>query len=183
MAPTSIQMQGFILNSKNYESCSITMKAFLQIHECWDIWDWLCWTRSIWCRYYDECTEEPTWRMKEGEQCLILDLEPSWLLYFAKNYRWKSVEQAWDILKLAYQSNDKVKTVTLQTLRRECENLKMKDTENIDQFITRVMGVVNQLRASCEDLAEQKIVEKVLMRLLKKFAKVIIVLEESKDLC
>jgi spore germination protein YaaH len=37
-----------------------------------------------------------------------------------------------------------VKTVKLQNLRRDFENLKMKDIESVDTFMTQVMSVVNQ---------------------------------------
>jgi hypothetical protein len=39
-----------------------------------------------------------------------------------------TTKQAWDILKSAYQGNDKVKTVKLQTLRTQFETLKMIET-------------------------------------------------------
>jgi len=52
---------------------------------------------------------------------------------------------AWDILKVTYQGNDKVKTVRLQTLITQFETLKMIDSKSVDQFMTKVMGAVNQL--------------------------------------
>ena len=45
-----------------------------------------------------------------------------------------------------YQGVTKVKNVMLQNLRRDFENLKMKDNETVDNFMTQVMSVVNQLR-------------------------------------
>jgi hypothetical protein len=37
----------------------------------------------------------------------------------------------------------KVNTVKVQNLRRDFENMKMKDNESIDSFMTQVMNVVN----------------------------------------
>jgi hypothetical protein len=37
-----------------------------------------------------------------------------------------SAKESWDTLDLAYQGNEKVKTVQIRTPRRECEKLKMK---------------------------------------------------------
>jgi hypothetical protein len=45
----------------------------------------------------------------------------------------------------------------------------MKETENINQFMTKVMGVVIRLRIHGEKIEDQKIVEKVLRSLPKKF--------------
>ena len=45
--------------------------------------------------------------------------------------------------------------VKLQNLRRDFENLKMKDNEIVDNFMTQVMNVVNQLRQYGEYLSDQ----------------------------
>jgi hypothetical protein len=91
-------------------------------------------------------------------------------------------KQAWDILKSAYQGNDRVKTVKLQTLRTQFETLRMTESENVDQFMTRVMGIVNQIRLTGEAITDQRIVEKVLRSLPKKFEMVVTTILESKDL-
>ena len=38
-----------------------------------------------------------------------------------------------------------MKNVKLQNLRRDFENMKMKDSETVDNFMTKFMSVVNQL--------------------------------------
>jgi hypothetical protein len=63
-----------------------------------------------------------------------------------------SSKQAWDTLETSYQGVSKVKTVKVQNLRRDFENLKMKDSESVDSFMTQVMNVVNQLRKYGDDL-------------------------------
>jgi hypothetical protein len=52
-------------------------------------------------------------------------------------------KQAWDILKSSYKGNDRVKTVKLQTLRMQFETLRMTESKNVDQFMTRVIGIMN----------------------------------------
>ena len=49
-----------------------------------------------------------------------------------------------------YKRNDKVKTIRLQTLRIQFEILGMIELESVDQFMTKVMGIVNQLRINGE---------------------------------
>ena len=58
----------------------------------------------------------------------------------------KSLKKSWDTLETCYQGVTKVKNVKLQNLRRYFENPKMKDSETVDNFMTQVMNVVNQLR-------------------------------------
>ena len=38
------------------------------------------------------------------------------------------------------------------------ETLKMTESENINQFMTRVMGIVNQIMLTGEDIPDQRIV-------------------------
>jgi len=64
-------------------------------------------------------------------------------LIFSKITGIVTSKQAWEILKLAYQGNDRVKTMKLHTLRTHFETLKMTESKNVDQFMTRVMGIVN----------------------------------------
>jgi hypothetical protein len=93
-----------------------------------------------------------------------------------------TAKQAWDILETAYQGTSKVKIAKLQALRREFENLQMKDSDSIDQFTYRVTELVNQIRQNGDELVDQKVVEKVLRSLPRKFDAIVVVIEESKDL-
>jgi hypothetical protein len=62
----------------------------------------------------------------------------------------------------------------------------MTESENVDQFMTRVMGIVNQIRLTGEAIPDQRIVEKVIEKVLrslpKKFEMVVTSILESKDL-
>ena len=59
----------------------------------------------------------------------------------------------------------------------------MIEIESVDQFMTKVMGIVNQLRVNGEkELTNQRVVEKVLRCLPMKFAMVVTTILELKDL-
>jgi hypothetical protein len=62
------------------------------------------------------------------------------------------------------------------------ETLRMTESGNVDQFMTRVMGIVNQIRLIGEAIPDQRIVEKVLRSLPTKFEMVVTTILESKDL-
>jgi hypothetical protein len=76
---------------------------------------------------------------------------------------------AWDILETCYQGLSKVKTVKLQKLRRDFENMKMKHNESVDTLMNQVMSVVNLLRQYGDDVENKRVIEKVLRSLPKKF--------------
>ena len=56
--------------------------------------------------------------------CILNSLDDS---TFPKINAAKNAKAIWDILKVVYQGNDKVKMVRLQTLRTQFETLKMTE--------------------------------------------------------
>ncbi|KAL4364030.1 hypothetical protein GQ457_04G017220 [Hibiscus cannabinus] len=91
-------------------------------------------------------------------------------------------KQAWDILKQEYLGNKKVIIVKLQTLHRDFETLTMKDKESVQEFLSRVFGIVNLMKSYGEILSNEIVVSKVLRSLISKFDHVVVVIEETKDL-
>ncbi|XP_058211420.1 uncharacterized protein LOC131323584 [Rhododendron vialii] len=91
-------------------------------------------------------------------------------------------KKAWDILYNEHRGNLKVKTIKLQSLRRDYENFKMKDSELLNDYFSRLMDVVNQMKTYGEDVATQKIVEKILINLPKKFDPIVAIIENTQDL-
>jgi hypothetical protein len=91
-------------------------------------------------------------------------------------------KQAWETLQNAYQGNNKVKLVKLQLLRRDIENLQMKESESVNDFFTRTMSLVNQIRTNGDTLEDQRIIEKTLRSLPPRFDPIVVAIEESKDL-
>ncbi|XP_022003035.1 uncharacterized protein LOC110900455 [Helianthus annuus] len=94
----------------------------------------------------------------------------------------KTSKEACEILHKAYRGENKVKMVRLQTLRCEFDALKMKDSESIEDYINRMAVIVNQLRLNEERIEEQRIVEKILRSLTRKYELVVVAIEESKDI-
>jgi len=72
--------------------------------------------------------------------------------------------------------------VRIQTLRSEFDTLKMKDLESIGDYLNRVISIVNQLKVNGEKIENQRIVEKILRSLIRKFESTVVAIEESKDL-
>ncbi|GAA0185323.1 hypothetical protein LIER_32611 [Lithospermum erythrorhizon] len=53
-------------------------------------------------------------------------------------------KEPWDTLKEEFEGNAKVREVKLQTLWRELENTKMRDSKTIKEYYTRLKEIVNQ---------------------------------------
>ncbi|XP_024961559.1 uncharacterized protein LOC112501997 [Cynara cardunculus var. scolymus] len=58
----------------------------------------------------------------------------------------------------------------------------MRETDSIEEFYNRLIAIVNQMRLNGERLDDQRIVEKILRSLTRKFECVVLAIEESKYL-
>ena len=66
-----------------------------------------------------------------------------------------------------------MRLIKLNNLRREFENLKMKDGESVKDYSSKVMEVVNQMKIYGDTILDQRIVQKVLVSLTKDFDTII----------
>ena len=57
--------------------------------------------------------------------------------------RCKTTKESWYKLKIIYEGESKVKESKLQTYKGQFESLKMKEEENIGEYLLRVDEVVN----------------------------------------
>ncbi|XP_017406407.1 uncharacterized protein LOC108319695 [Vigna angularis] len=64
---------------------------------------------------------------------------------FEKIANAKSTKEAWEILKVAYKGDTRMKQVRVQAIRREFEHMEMDENEGVAEFIARVQKMANQL--------------------------------------
>ncbi|XP_039127023.1 uncharacterized protein LOC120263212 [Dioscorea cayenensis subsp. rotundata] len=94
----------------------------------------------------------------------------------------KTAHEAWEVLRKQCQGTSKVLSVRIQALRQDFETLQMGDDEAVQDYISRVISVVNQVKALGHKLKESDVVSKVLRSLAPKFDWVAVAIEESKEL-
>ncbi|CAJ2634874.1 unnamed protein product [Trifolium pratense] len=113
----------------------------------------------------------------------------------AKNYLFQAIDRTiletilnrdtardiWISMHLKYQGSTKVKRAQLQALRREFEILAMKETESVDEYLSRTLAIANKMTAYGETMDQVKVVEKVLRSMTSKFNYVVCSIEESND--
>ena len=101
---------------------------------------------------------------------------------FTKIMNLETPKQVWEKLKEEYEGGERVKKVKILTLKREFELMKMKESETLKEYTSRLMNVVNQRRLLGEDFPDQLVVEKILIFIPQKFEAKISAIEESCDL-
>src|ERR1044072_6127155 len=101
---------------------------------------------------------------------------------FEKNFDSMTLKEAWDTLVRCYNGDTSVKKVKLQSLRKQYENLNMKNNEKVSKYISRVILITNEMKAYGETLFEQVIIKKVLRSLTPQFDYIVVAIKHSKDL-
>ncbi|PKA47383.1 Retrovirus-related Pol polyprotein from transposon TNT 1-94 [Apostasia shenzhenica] len=101
---------------------------------------------------------------------------------FPRIIRAKTAKEAWDILKGEFEGDEKLQAVKLHSLKRQFENLKMRDGETMTEYFSRIIELVNQMKGTGEDIKDQRVVEKILVSLPPAYDDIVAIIEESKDL-
>lgn len=74
-----------------------------------------------------------------------------------------TAKNAWEILQEEFQGSVKLRNIRHQTLSREFENFKLKIYETVQECCGRLKELVNQMRAYGDEIAYQRVVEKILV--------------------
>ena len=163
-----------VFKGENYEYWSIKMKTLFKSQDLWDLVE----------NGYHDPDEEA--RLKENKK---KDAKALFFLQQAMHETLFSIiaatttsKQAWTELQKEFQGSTRVITVKLQALRQEFETVSMKHNEAVQEFISRMMAVINQMRVFGDNVDNQRVVAKVLRSLTSRFDHVVAAIEESKDL-
>ena len=143
MSMSNTQLPQF--NGKNYDYWATTMKALLASQDLWEF---------VEDGFEEPADEDEINNLTQAEKKLLKsykkkDSKAFYFLYqavhesvFPRIATAKTSKEAWQTLKIAYQGMEKVKIAKLQLLRRDFENICMKESDNIDSFFTHVIGLV-----------------------------------------
>jgi transposase InsO family protein len=96
--------------------------------------------------------------------------------------RAKTSKEAWSILQQEFEGDSKVRTVKLQSLKRDYENERMKENESLNEYFNRLSELVNQMKSHGDTIEDRRIVDKILISLTARFDPMVAVIEETKDL-
>ncbi|CAM8935017.1 unnamed protein product [Rhodiola kirilowii] len=91
-------------------------------------------------------------------------------------------KEAWDILQTAFEGTDKVRNSRMQAVTTRFEEMKMKESETITEYNTRVLELSNEASALGKPIDEERLASKVLRSLPPRFAMKVTTIEEMHDI-
>lgn len=94
----------------------------------------------------------------------------------------ESSKALWDVIKDRYIGVDRVKEARLQTLGVKFDQLRMNESETIDNFSEKLSGISSKSAALGSVIDESKLVKKFLKSLPRKFIHMVASLEHILDL-
>ncbi|KAI5336607.1 hypothetical protein L3X38_015875 [Prunus dulcis] len=167
---------------KNYSQWSIQMKVLYAAQDLWEV------VENGFVEPNDQAvlTQQQLTELKEtrkkDKKALFFIFQAVDEAIFERISSCTTSKQAWDTLFASYKGEEKVKMARLQTLRGEFDMLRMKESESVEDYFNRVISLVNQLRINGEKIEDQKVAEKILRSMSRKFEYIVVAIEESKDL-
>ncbi|KAK1660307.1 hypothetical protein QYE76_048469 [Lolium multiflorum] len=94
----------------------------------------------------------------------------------------KSAKDAWETIKTLHQGHARVREAHLQTLTKSYEDLKMEESETVDQFAARFVTLINAIRGYGEKLDEVKNVRRFLRAAPARHMQIVTSIEQCLDL-
>ena len=171
-----------IFNGENYDFWRVKMETYFSSQDLWDIIE-EGFTIPADTSALNASQEKELKKNKQKNSKALFTLQQAVTdPIFPRIMGAKTAKEAWNTLQEEFQGSVKVRAVKLQSLRRDFELLKMKESETVKDYYSKVKEIVNQMRAFGEDILDKKIVEKILITMPQKFDPIVTTIEETKDL-
>ncbi|VFQ73165.1 unnamed protein product [Cuscuta campestris] len=180
-----------LLRCHNYNFWKGRMRAFLK-SQGGGVWRTVetGWTEPI--KYSDDLTTSTIKKFEDYSRAEVLAAEHNdkalnaiFGAVDATQYRLISncisAKEAWDILEVTHEGDEKVKIAKYQILMTQYENLRMDEKEIIVEFHGRVRDLANQAARLQELFPESKLVLKVLKSLPERFDMDVKAISQSHD--
>ncbi|XP_076904526.1 uncharacterized protein LOC143560001 [Bidens hawaiensis] len=154
-----------MLTATNYTVWAMRMNIVLKVHKVWDT-------------IGSDLAED---EKKDLAIALLFRSIPENLIMQVGNQ--ETAKDLWAAIKSCHLGADRVREARLQTLTTEFDNLKMRDSESIDDFARKLSSLASKSVALGEEIEETKMVKKFLKTLPRsKYIQIVASLEQVLDL-
>jgi len=172
-----------VFDGQNYHMWAVRMEAYLEASDLWEAVE----------EDYDvlPLPDNPTMaQIKNNKEMKRRKSKARATLFaavssniFTRIMTLKTAHEIWFLLKKEYDGNERVKGMQVLNLLREFEMQRMKESETIQEYSNKLLGIVNNIRIlGTSDFLDSRIVQKILVTLPEKFEATIASLDNSRDL-
>ncbi|KAJ9540170.1 hypothetical protein OSB04_026676 [Centaurea solstitialis] len=168
---TSVREQGNVLlqcpklTETNYTTWTLLMETILKAHSLWETID-----------VKDAVDEKKAYTSK----AMIFQTLPEDVLMQVAQC--STTKEVWDSIKVRFIGVDLVQKARSQTLRSELESLKMKESETVSSFASKLSNMKAIFTNLGTTLESKIIVRKLLNSVPKKFLPIVATIEQYQDL-
>ncbi|CAN6704528.1 unnamed protein product [Malus baccata var. baccata] len=173
-----------IFNGENFDFWQIKMKTIFIAH---DLWDMVETGYNPPVKKEDE--ELTVAELKQLKENMIKDAKALGIIQgsvsdeiFPRIAILETVKEAWDILKQEFIGDKQVRSVKLQSLRRDFEYTRMSEHESFSLYLVRLLDLITQMKIYGESIGNQRIVQKLLISLPRSYDSIVAVIENTRDL-
>ncbi|GJT27400.1 zinc finger, CCHC-type containing protein [Tanacetum coccineum] len=161
----NVSLQCPNLTETNYTTWALLMETILKAHGLWKTID----TKDT----VDE-------KKSHTSKAMIFQTLPEDVLMQVAQC--STTKEVWDSIKVLFIGVDLVQKARSQTLRSELESLKMKESETISGFASKLSSIRAKFRNLGTTLESKIIVRKLLNSVPKKFLPIVATIEQYQDL-
>lgn len=152
--PDMIQTSVPFFKGENYDRWSVKMSTLFKSQNLWSIVE-----EGV----PKEGTDAEKMEKKEKDaKALYLIHQAVDESIFDRIVRFTTAKEAWEHIQQEFMGSTKMMSVRRQTLRQKFEVLQMKEEETVQQYITRVLAIVNQIKGLGFELTDEEVVSKVM---------------------
>ncbi|XP_039683634.1 uncharacterized protein [Medicago truncatula] len=94
----------------------------------------------------------------------------------------KSAFEIWNIFKIEYEGDERIRGMQALNLIGEFEMQKMKESETIKEYANKLISIANKVRLLGSELSDSRIGQKILVTVPERFEATITSLENTKDM-
>ena len=146
----SSSIKCLMLTSSNYTVWAMRMKILLKVHKVWEVIE----------------TESADGDKNDMATALLFQSIPEALILEVGEL--DTAKKVWDAIKLRNMGAERVNDARLKTLMAKFDRLKMKDSDNIDDFAGKLSELSSKSAALGANIEEPKLVRKFLKCLPRK---------------
>jgi hypothetical protein len=171
-----------VFDGESYEYWSIKMKTLLISQDLWDMVEEDVVDEGGEKGKKAETSDEAKEKKKRDAKALYVIQQSISDKIFPRIIGARSAKEAWEFLQKEFQGTDKVRSVKLLTLKRNFQNLQMREKDTLKEYFSKVIELVNQIKSLGENLTDKSVCEKILIGLSPKYNNIAAIIEETKDL-